>query len=75
MVSAQMLLCLSNEFNDQSLTPEQLLENLRNQTFSGEKIDFVFSNTKIKEMIVYLKKNQESILISIQKYKSWRLII
>jgi AraC-like DNA-binding protein len=56
LLSAQMLLCFSDGFNDQSLTPEQLLENLRSQSFSGEKIDFVFSNTSIQEMIVYLEK-------------------
>jgi len=56
LISAKILLCLSNEFDDKSITPEQLLENLRTQSFSGEKIDFVFSNTSIKEMIVYLEK-------------------
>ena len=56
LISAQILLCLSNEFDDKFITPEQLLKNLRTQSFSGEKIDFVFSNTSIKEMIVYLEK-------------------
>ena len=56
LISAQILPCLSDEFDNQTLTPEQLLENLRNQSYSGEKIDFVFSNASIIEMISYLEK-------------------
>ena len=44
------------QFDDKNLTPVQLLENIRTQNFSGEKIDFVFSNTNIKEMFNYLEK-------------------
>jgi AraC-like DNA-binding protein len=56
LISAQILLCFPNESDNKSLTPEQVLENLRTQSFSGEKVDFVFSNTSIQEMIVFLEK-------------------
>ncbi len=46
----------SNKFDDKNLTPVQLLENIRTQSFSGEKIDFVFSNTNIQKMFNYLEE-------------------
>ena len=55
-ISTQTLPGLQNERDDNSLTPEQLLENLQTQSFSGERIDFVFSNTRIQDMIDYLEK-------------------
>jgi len=61
-VSLVSLLCLlssSLQFGrpDQAhrLTPEQLIDNFRTQSFSGEKIDFIFSNTEIREMIEFLE--------------------
>jgi len=56
LIAAQILLGFSDGFDDKSLTPEQILENLRTHNFSGKKIDFVFSNKSIQEMIVYLEK-------------------
>ena len=32
------------------------MENLRSRNFSGKRIDFVFSNTSIQDMIVFLEK-------------------
>jgi len=46
----------SYKFDDKNLTPVQLLENIRTQSFSGEKIDFVFSNTNIQKMFNYLEE-------------------
>lgn len=56
LIPAQILFGLSSELDNESLTPEQVLENLRAKSFSGERIDFVFSNTRIQDMIVYLEK-------------------
>lgn len=56
LVYPQMLLSFPDKFNEQSLTPEKLIKNLRTQNFSGEKIDFVFSNTNILEMLLHLEK-------------------
>lgn len=39
-----------------TLTPEKLLENIQTQSFCGKKIDFIFSNTGIQELIDYLER-------------------
>jgi AraC-like DNA-binding protein len=51
----QTLLPFPYTFDDKKITPEQLLENIRTGNFTGEKIDFVFSNTNIQEMFIYLE--------------------
>lgn len=48
------LLCQLQQYNQ--LSPERLITNIQTQTYSGEKIDFIFSNTDIKGMIDYLEK-------------------
>jgi len=48
------LLCQLQE--DIQLSPERLITNIQTQTYSGEKIDFIFANAEIKGMIEYLEK-------------------
>jgi AraC-like DNA-binding protein len=40
---------------DDYLTPERLIKNIQTQSFYGKKIDFIFSNAGIDEMIDYLE--------------------
>ena len=47
-------LCQSQQ-NDH-LTPERLIKNIQTQSFEGEKIDFIFLNADIHEMIDYIEK-------------------
>jgi len=54
LLTVSSLLCQLQE--DIQLSPERLITNVQTQTYSGEKIDFIFSNAEIKEMIDYLEK-------------------
>ncbi len=56
LISTQIILSFTYKPIDQTLTPEKLLENLQKHSFSGEKIDFIFSNTNIHKMFVYLEE-------------------
>ncbi len=40
---------------EDNLTPERLIQNIQTHTFSGKKIDFIFSNASIDEMIDHLE--------------------
>lgn len=40
---------------EDSLTPERLIQNIQTHSFSGKKIDFIFSNASINEMIDHLE--------------------
>lgn len=40
---------------DDNLTPERLIKNIQTHSFSGKKIDFIFSNAGIDEMIDHLE--------------------
>ena len=42
-------------YQNNRLTPEKLITNIQTQSFTGEKIDFIFSNTGIDEMIDHLE--------------------
>ena len=51
---ATPLLCQLQPNNQ--LSPERLITNLQTQNYSGKKINFIFSNSDIQEMIDYLEK-------------------
>ena len=40
----------------QTIAPETLLNNLKSGTYTGRKIDFVFSNASVIEMLAYLEQ-------------------
>jgi AraC-like DNA-binding protein len=40
---------------DDNLTPERLIQNIQTHSFSGKKIDFIFSNAGVDEMIDHLE--------------------
>jgi AraC-like DNA-binding protein len=42
-------------YQDNHLTPEKLIENIQTKSFTGQKIDFIFSNKTINEMIDHLE--------------------
>lgn len=61
-ISLICLLCLLFPFpqfgrpvQDNPLTPEQVIDNIRTQSFTGKKIDFVFSNADIGDMVDFLE--------------------
>ena len=54
LLTVTSLLCQLQE--DIQLSPERLITNIQTQTYSGEKIDLIFSNAEIKGMIDYLEK-------------------
>jgi len=54
LLTVTSLLCQLQE--DIQLSPERLITNIETQTYSGKKINFIFSNAEIKGMIDYLEK-------------------
>ena len=54
LLTGSSLLCQLQQ--ETQLSPERLIKNIQTHTFSGKKIDFIFSNADIKEMIDYLEK-------------------
>ncbi len=48
-----LLLCQPRQ--DDALTPERLIKNIQTHSFSGKKIDFIFSNAGLDEMIDHLE--------------------
>lgn len=67
----------TKRYNGQTLTPETILNNLESGTFTGQKIDFVFSNTSVIEMLAYLEQIsgiEFSVDPRIQKHATYHLI-